>query len=153
MLAGAVVDSTSGLFTRLLATDGFTTASGRGFAAFLFLLAVLLAGSGRQTLRRLLGIGLFGVAFVALNSLGMVMNILSLSLTSVANFFMIFATAPFIAAIAARIVLGEKLDVATLLAALAGFIGIAVMMFAGARSGGLLGDLLALCCVSGLFRH
>ncbi len=75
------------------------------------------------------------------------MNILSLSLTSVANFFMIFATAPFVAALAARAVLGERLDVATLLAALAGFAGIAVMMFAGARSGGLLGDLLALGCV------
>jgi drug/metabolite transporter (DMT)-like permease len=147
MFAGAAVDSTSGLFTRLLATDGFTTASGRGFAAFLFLLAVLVVTSGRQSLRRLFGIGIFGAAFIALNALGMVMNILSLSLTSVANFFMIFATAPFVAAIAARVVLGEKLDLATMLAAIAGFIGIAVMMFAGARSGGLLGDLLALGCV------
>jgi drug/metabolite transporter (DMT)-like permease len=77
----------------------------------------------------------------------MILNILSLSLTSVANFFMIFATAPFIAALGARLVLGERMDRATFLAAIAGFVGIAVMMFAGARSGGLLGDLLALICV------
>jgi drug/metabolite transporter (DMT)-like permease len=77
----------------------------------------------------------------------MILNILSLSLTSVANFFMIFATAPFVAALGARLVLGERMDRATFLAAMAGFVGIAVMMFAGARSGGLLGDLLALICV------
>jgi drug/metabolite transporter (DMT)-like permease len=60
---------------------------------------------------------------------------------------MIFATAPFVAAIGARALLGEKLDPATLLAALAGFIGIAVMMLAGARTGAFLGDVLAFVCV------
>jgi drug/metabolite transporter (DMT)-like permease len=147
MIAGAAVDSTSGLFTRLIPADGFTIASGRGFAAFLFLLVVLLVASGRDTPRRLIGIGLWGLGFAVLNAVGMVMSILSLSLTSVANFFMIFATAPFVAALGARIVLGERLDVATLLAALAGCAGIAVMMATGARSGALAGDLLALGCV------
>jgi drug/metabolite transporter (DMT)-like permease len=147
MIAGAAVDSTSGLFTRLLQLDGFTIASGRGFAAFAFLLGVLLWTSGRGTLRRLVGVGVWGLAFVGLNAVGMVMNILSLSLTSVANFFMIFATAPFVAAVGARVFLGERLDPATLLAAVAGFIGITVMMVTGARSGALLGDLLAVGCV------
>ena len=147
LLAGSAVDSTSGLFTRLLPTDGFTTASGRGLAAFAFLLVVLAIRDGRGTFRALAGVGVRGLVFVALNSVGMILNILSLSLTSVANFFMIFATAPFIAALGARLVLGERMDRATFLAAIAGFVGIAVMMFAGARSGGLLGDLLALICV------
>jgi drug/metabolite transporter (DMT)-like permease len=147
MIGGAAVDSTSGLFTRLLATDGFTIASGRGFAAFAFLLGVLLWTTGRGTLRRLLAVGVWGLAFVGLNAIGMVMNILSLSLTSVANFFMIFATAPFVAAVGARVFLGERLDIATLLAALAGFVGIVVMMVTGARSGAVTGDLLAVCCV------
>jgi drug/metabolite transporter (DMT)-like permease len=144
LLAGSAVDSTSGLFTRLLPTDGFTTASGRGLAAFAFLLVVLAVRDGRGTLRSLVGVGIWGLVFVVLNSVGMILNILSLSLTSVANFFIIFATAPFIAALGARLVLGERMDRATFLAAIAGFVGIAVMMFAGARSGGLLGDLLAL---------
>ncbi len=147
MFAGAAVDSTSGLFTRLIALDGFTIASGRGFAAFAFLLGILFWTSGQGTLRRLAGIGVWGLAFVGLNALGMVMNILSLSLTSVANFFMIFATAPFVAAVGARIFLRERLDPATLLAAVAGFIGITVMMVTGARSGAILGDLLAVGCV------
>jgi drug/metabolite transporter (DMT)-like permease len=147
LIAGAAVDSTSGLFTRLLPTDGFTTAAGRGLMAFVFLLIVLLARERGNTLRSLTGIGLWGLAFVVLNAVGMVTNILSLSLTTVANFFMIFATAPFVAALAAWLVLGERVDRPTLLAALAGFVGIAVMMFTGARSGALLGDVLALFCV------
>jgi drug/metabolite transporter (DMT)-like permease len=147
LLAGAAADSTSGLFTRLLPTDGFTTASGRGLAAFAFLFVVLAVRSGRGALRALAGVGVWGLVFIALNSVGMILNILSLSLTSVANFFMIFATAPFVAALAARLVLGERMDRATFLAACAGFVGIAVMMFAGARSGAVLGDFLALVCV------
>jgi len=147
LLAGAAADSTSGLFTRLLTTDGFTTASGRGLAAFAFLFVLLAVRDGRGTLRALAGVGVWGAVLVALNSVGMVLNILSLSLTSVANFFMIFATAPFVAALGAWLLLGERVERATLLAAIAGFIGIAVMMFAGARSGAVLGDLLALVCV------
>ena len=53
LLAGSAVDSTSGLFTRLLPTDGFTTASGRGLAAFAFLFLVLAVRDGRGTLRAL----------------------------------------------------------------------------------------------------
>ena len=147
LIAGSAVDSTSGLFSRLITADGFTTASGRGFFAFLLLTLVLTWRDRARTLRSLLGIGLGGIAFVLLNASGMVMNMLSLKFTAVANFFMIFATAPFVAALAGRIVLGEKLDLATLLAALAGFAGIAIMMVSGASSGGLIGDLLALACV------
>ena len=147
LIAGSAVDSTSGLFTRLVSTDAFTTAAGRGFAAFGFLLLLLVLRDRGRFWASLIGIGFWGAMFVALNGVGMVLTILSLSKTTVANFFMIFATAPFLAAIAARFTLGERLDLATMLAALAGFLGIAVMMFAGARSGGLLGDLLALACV------
>ena len=147
MIAGSAVDSTSGLFTRLIPVDGFTLTSGRGFFAFLAVLLVLLWRDGARTPATLLSIGATGVALVFFNSIGMMFNIVSLSLTGVANFFMIFATAPFAAAVAARLVLGEKLDFATLLAAIAGFIGIAVMMLTGAKGGALAGDLLAVACV------
>ncbi|PZQ97943.1 MAG: hypothetical protein DI533_12455 [Cereibacter sphaeroides] len=147
LIAGAAIDSTSGLFTRLIPDDGFTIASGRGFAAFALLFLVLLVRDRGGFLKSFLGIGFWGAAFVVLNGAGMVTNILSLANTSVANFFMIFATAPFVAAIAARLLIAEKLDLATLLAAIAGFIGIAVMMASGARSGGLTGDILAFVCV------
>jgi len=144
---GAAVDSTSGLFTRLLPADGFTTASGRGFVAFAFLFLVLAIRERGRVLAPILGLGLWGAAFVAINAGGMVMNILSLKLTSVANFFMIFATAPFIAAVLGRVLLKERLDLATMFAAVAGFVGIAVMMLGGTSGGVNLGDVLALLVV------
>ncbi len=148
MIAGSAVDSTSGLFTRLIHADGFTLASGRGFFAFIITLAVLFWRDGRKAPATVWGIGLTGLCIVLLNATGMIVNILSLSYTSVANFFMIFAAAPFAAALAARLVLGEKLDVPTLLAAAAGFAGIAIMMASGATGGGLIGDLLAVLCLA-----
>lgn len=143
LIAGASIDSTSGLFTRLLSTDGFTNATGRAFFALLMLTAVLFVRDRQKTFAALVGIGFWGVLFALLNALGMVLSMLSLQHTVVANFFMIFATAPFAAAIVGRLFLGEPLEKMTLLAAVAGFVGIAIMMFSGARSGGLLGDLLA----------
>jgi len=147
LFVGAAVDSTSGLFTRLLPADGFTTASGRGFVAFAFLFLVLAIRERGRVLAPILGLGLWGAAFVAINAGGMVMNILSLKLTSVANFFMIFATAPFIAAVLGRVLLKERLDLATMFAAVAGFVGIAVMMLGGTSGGVNLGDVLALLVV------
>lgn len=147
LMAGAAVDSTSGLFTRLTELNGFAITSGRGVFAFLFLLSILVWRDGRNSWKTLTGVGASGVAVVLLNACGMFTNVLSLKLTAVANFFMIFATAPFVAAIAAWAILGERLDKATLLAAVAGFAGIIIMMVSGANSGGLLGDLLACACV------
>ncbi|MFZ5709619.1 MAG: DMT family transporter [Pseudomonadota bacterium] len=148
MVAGSAVDSTSGLFTRLAGADGFTTASARGFFAFAVMFGYLVWREGRNTPRRLLGIGGAGAAFVLINALGMISNMISLANTAVANFYMIFATAPFAAAVAARLVLRERTDMATLLAAMAGFAGIAVMMASGTRSGGLSGDLVAVGSVA-----
>lgn len=147
LIAGAAVDSTSGLFTRLLPVDGFTTASGRGFFAFALLFTVLALRERGRVLRPILGLGVWGALFVGLNAGGMVMNILSLKFTAVANFFMIFATAPFVAAVLARVVIKEPLDAATLLASVAGFAGIAVMMLGGASAGGTIGNLLAVAVV------
>ena len=116
LILGSAVDSTSGLITRLLGTDAFTAAAGRGLFPTLALGAVLWWREGGRAPARLAAVGAAGAAFVALNSLGMVMNILSLRFTAVANFFMIFATAPFVAALAGRVFLAERLDRATLAA-------------------------------------
>jgi drug/metabolite transporter (DMT)-like permease len=146
LMAGSAVDSSSGLLTRLTASDGFTTASARGFLAFLVLFAVLMLRDRGRVWGSLRGLGGWGVLFAAMNASGMVLNVLSLKFTAVANFFMIFATAPFVAALLGWLVLGEKPDRATLLAALAGFAGIAIMV-SGGLTGVNLGDGLAIVVV------
>lgn len=144
LLAGSAVDSSSGLLTRATGADAFTTASARGLIAFAVLFVVLaLRGDPFGRIRR---IGAWGLFFAASNSFGMVLNVLSLKFTAVANFFMIFATAPFLAALLAWLALRERPDGATLLAAVAGVAGIAVMV-AGGLAGVNLGDGLALVVV------
>ena len=144
---GAVIDSSSGLFTRLITADNFTVASGRSLAAFACLICALAIRERGRIWPSFAGIGKAGIAFALLNGAGMVMTILSLRHTSVANFFMISATAPFVAGLLGWLILRERLDRATALAALAGFAGIAIMMTGKTTANGQFGDLLALACV------
>lgn len=146
MLFASLIDSTSGLFTRLIHADNFTTVAGRGFVATAVLLLILVISDPRGGIQRVFHIGWPGLAFAFTNAIGMILTILSMRHTAVANFFMIFATAPFVAGVLGWLILRERLDGATALAAIAGFIGITVMMWSGATSGGLLGDVFALCC-------
>ena len=144
LIAGAMVDSTSGLFSRLVSTDAMTTTFWRGIFACLVLLAIIVWRARANTWQSFRGIGLTGLGVVLFNGLGMVGNIASLKLTTVANFFMIFAIAPFVAALLARIIIKERVDLATLLAAAAGLAGVVIMMAGSAGTGHLAGDLIAL---------
>jgi drug/metabolite transporter (DMT)-like permease len=147
LLGGALADSTSGLFTRLIAADAATMIFWRGIFASTAMVAFVAWRYRKRTLAAFLGIGWLGALMIAVLTLGMVANLASLRLTAVANFFMIFATAPFVAAVFGRIFLREPLDAATLIAGAAGFLGIVIMMAGSARTGGLAGDLLALAVV------
>ncbi|MFO1088973.1 MAG: DMT family transporter [Hyphomicrobiales bacterium] len=147
LLGGSLADSSSGLFTRLISADAPTMSFWRGIFAFLAMLCFVAWKYRSRTLQAFLRIGGIGALMILVLAFGMVANLASLRLTAVANFFMIFATAPFAAAIFGRIFLREPLDAATLVAGAVGFCGIAIMMAGSARSGGLAGDLLALLVV------
>jgi drug/metabolite transporter (DMT)-like permease len=146
IIMAAAVDSLSGLFTRLVVADTWTMIFWRGIFAALFVFGFTFVRYRRRALSVFLGVGWTGAVLVLLNAAGMVAGLQSQRLTAVANFFMIFATAPFAAALLARLVVGERLDMPTLLAGLVGFSGVFVMMAGSAESGNLAGDLLA-CCV------
>jgi drug/metabolite transporter (DMT)-like permease len=67
----------------------------------------------------------------------------SLRLTSVAHVAIIYATLPFVAALAGALVLRERASAMTLLASTVAFAGIAVIMLDGSATGGTAGDLVA----------
>jgi drug/metabolite transporter (DMT)-like permease len=143
LLTGALADSLGGLLTRVIAADAWTMIFWRGVFAGIFVLLYLAVRQRRRFLNRFLTIGGAGVLLIMLNAAGMVASLQSLRLTTVANFFMIFATAPFVAALLARLALKERLDPPTILAGVLGFVGVAIMMASSAGSGHLAGDLLA----------
>lgn len=146
ILMAAAVDSLSGLFTRLVAADTWSMIFWRGIFAAVFVLGCMMVRYRWQAFGKFLAIGSTGVILIALNAAGMVAGLQSMRHTAIANFFMIFATAPFAAAILARGVIGERLDLPTLVAGALGFFGVFVMMIGSAESGKLTGDLLA-CAV------
>jgi drug/metabolite transporter (DMT)-like permease len=143
LLTGALADSLGGLFTRLIAADAWTMIFWRGVFAGLFVLLYLVVKQRHRFLNGFFTIGAAGVLLIVLNAAGMVASLQSLRLTPVANFFMIFATAPFVAALLARLAINERLDPPTIVASTFGFIGVAIMMASSAGSGHLTGDLLA----------
>jgi drug/metabolite transporter (DMT)-like permease len=147
LFLGAAADSTSGVLSRLTTADGFTTVAARGGIAFVVLFAALVWRDGRGFATSIRALGGWGALFVLLNATGMLLNVLALKHGEVANFFMIFATAPFVAAILARFLLAEPLDLPTLIAASAGFAGIAIMVAGGVSGQGMLGNVLAAAVV------
>lgn len=73
-------------------------------------------------------------------------SIISLKETTVANAVFLLATAPFFAAILGRLILGEKVRLATWIMIFVGCFGVALMVYDGLAAGKLVGNAAALVC-------
>jgi drug/metabolite transporter (DMT)-like permease len=73
-------------------------------------------------------------------------SIISLKETTIANAVFLLATAPFFAAVFGRIVLGEKVRVATWVTIFVGSFGVAIMVYDGLSAGKLVGNVAGLVC-------
>lgn len=73
-------------------------------------------------------------------------SIVSLKETTIANAVFLLATAPIFAAILGRIVLGEKVRLATWIMILVGTCGVAIMVLDGLSAGKLVGNIAGLAC-------
>ncbi len=145
MVVAAVCWSTGGLLVRLLSiTNPWEIVFWRSLFMALFVAGVLgvLHGSRMVTaVRSVGGPGLLAGTFLAGTFF---LFIGSLTRTTVANTFVLMSVSPFLAAIAARLALGEEVRAVTWLAMSIAFAGI-VLMVGGALDGGqLVGNLMAL---------
>jgi drug/metabolite transporter (DMT)-like permease len=93
------------------------------------------------------GIGRAGLVTAACMAVSSGTFLIALNHTSVAHLLFILALAPLAAALIARIALGERVSARTWAAMLIALAGVAVM-FAGGGGGGLLGDGLAVACMT-----
>lgn len=84
--------------------------------------------------------------FLAVSS---VAYVLAISYTTIANVLLVVAAAPMFAAILARMVLGEPIRLATLIAFPFVLIGVAVMVGGAVLGGSVIGNVLALVCALG----
>ncbi len=114
-----------------------------------FLFAIIALRSGGRPLAVIRKAGIAAV----IGGLGLVVaftgGIYAIQTTTVANAMFLFATAPFIAALLGRLVLGEEVRSATLIAAAVALVGIVMMVAEGISLGFMRGNIAAIVSALG----
>lgn len=142
--AAALIWSTGGLIVRLLdSVDTWTTVFWRSFFAALFLAGFILLREGRGMAGLFRDMGRPGILVGVCFAVGSASLVIALNLTSVAHTLVILSTAPLVAALLARVVLGETVRRRTWLAMAAALVGVAVMVSDTGGRSSLAGDLVA----------
>ena len=145
MITGALCWSTGGLLVRQLSIhNAWEIVFWRSLFMAAFVAVVLCAMHGRSMPRRVLAIGVPGLIAGAFLAGTFFFFIGSITRTTVANTFVLMSVSPFLAAIAARLVLGEPVALRTWMAIAIALAGILVMFGGAADAGQLTGNLLAL---------
>lgn len=149
VLAATLCWSTEGLWVRLVqANDGQILFWSGGLMALALAVWLALAHRGR-VLRAVLDTGWPGLAAAASLALAYSGYIFALNRTTVANTYILLATAPLTAAILGRVFLGERVRRRTLVAMVLALGGVVTMMSDSLGGGRFLGDFIALS--TGLF--
>ena len=142
MLISAVVFSTAGLFTKGVYADAWSVIFWRGLFAALFTFGYIIL-KGRFT-EEVTEMGWSGLAVVLVGASGTMAFIPAFKLTTIANVSLIYASAPLCASAVAWLWFREKLELRTLIGALAAFSGIGVIVGNSLGHLNLRGDLLAI---------
>jgi drug/metabolite transporter (DMT)-like permease len=139
----AVAWSTAGVLQRRLSLDISTQVAGRAVFAALALLAYVAVSERGRVLQACRSVGLAGVGFALCLAVASGAFIAALNHTTVARVLFIQAISPVLAALLARLLLGEPITRRTGTALAVALAGVALML--GAPGGGsALGDGLAL---------
>lgn len=121
----------------------------RSIALASFLFCIISVRSGYRPLRAIRSAGIAGV----IGGIGLVFafagGIYAIQSTSVANAMFLFASAPFLAAVAGWIVLRERVRRATWIAMIFAIVGIVVMVVHGFAAGRMAGNISALLSATG----
>jgi len=145
MIAAAVCWSTGGLLVRQLSIgSAWEIVFWRSLFMAAFVALVLVVMHGRAMPRKVLAVGVPGVVAGAFLAGTFFFFIGSLTRTTVANTFVLMSVSPFLAAIAARLVLKEPVPAHTWAAIAIALAGIMVMFGGAVDAGQLTGNLLAL---------
>lgn len=128
---------------RLADADDITVVFWRSLFVGLTLTAVTTRRHGGGVLRAYRAIGATGGAVAVSWGLALVLFVVSINHTAVANTLVILATAPFFAALATRVLVGDAIRTRTWVAMLAAFGGVAVTFASRSEVGGMAGNLAA----------
>ena len=143
VVIAAIGWSFMGLFTRMMTIDIWTAIALRSLTGGLMLFAFLLIRDRFSVFRNLFAIGFAGWAVVVLSVAAQATTTAAFFMTSVAHTAVIYATCPFMAALIARIWLGERISRMTAVAITAAMVGVVVVASGSTGQSSLLGDFVA----------
>ncbi|MBD3664411.1 DMT family transporter [Sulfitobacter aestuariivivens] len=142
VVLSAVVFSTAGIFTKSVTADAWQVIFWRGLTAAAFtLFYLLLRGRLGSEIR---AFGIPALLVVGLGAAGSAAFVTSFKLTSVANVALIYGAAPFLAAGLSWALTRERPTRTVMIASVAGFSGVALIVSGSLGGGTLAGDALAL---------
>jgi len=149
LLAG-VCWSIAGLVVRLIHDAGeWTILFYRSLALVLILVLYIALRNGATVLPAFRAAGRTAALAGAFLSAGFACWIFAMTHTTIANALFVLSASPFLAALLARLVLGESVRRVTLVCMAASMIGIGVMVVEGVALGTLAGNLFALGAAAG----
>jgi drug/metabolite transporter (DMT)-like permease len=149
VIASAAVFGLAGVLTKSIHADPLTITTWRGLVGGL-LIAVYVAWQRRRAqTRQPLRLGWRGWLMATTGALASIAFIAAFKNTYVANVAVIYATAPFIAALLGWLIAGERARTKTLAAAVLSLTGVGMIVFSGLGTGQPLGDALALLMTFG----
>lgn len=134
--AGVLVFVPDALTMRLADMDAFALSAFRGLVGGVLLTLGCLVVYGRGLWPAIRGLGGWGVALATLEGISTLLFVLSIAWTSVANAMLAFAATPLIAALVARLTLGERLSRQTMAAIVAVMAGLGLVAADGWSEGG-----------------
>jgi len=142
LIASAIAFSSTGVFAKGVEAAAWTVIFWRGVFASLSTTAYVL-WKGRQR-DEFLGMGRSGLAVGVVGAAGTAALIPAFKLTDIANVALIYAAAPFLAALLAWLAIGERVSRRTALGAVGALAGVIIIVSGSIGSVNLTGDGLAL---------
>lgn len=136
--------STQGLAIRLMnEADAWQILFYRSLALTLFLAAVALVQYGRGVLRATLHVGVSGIMGAICLMVAYAFGILAMQMTTIADAVLLFATAPFFAAVLGWFALSERVALSTWGAITIALVGIVIMQGGAIATGNATGNVFA----------
>jgi len=147
--SSAAVFGLTGVLTKSIRAEPLTIICWRGFVGSILVALYVLWRRHRSGGRERLRLGWRGWLLAVEGALASIAFISAFKFTFVANVAIIYATVPFVTALLAFLLVGERFRLQTLAAAAVSLCGVAIMVWSGFGSGNLFGDGLALLMTIG----
>lgn len=144
VVGSAALFALAGVFTKLVSADVWAIAGWRGLVGSIVTAGYFFWRRRRAGIPISLRLGPKTWLFGALSIATQLLYIGALKYTYVSNVAVIYAIAPFVAALLALLMLGERFRLTTMITALISLGGVIVIVGNGLNTGNVLGDAMAL---------